>query len=98
MSDTTDEVNGGPFEVELAKRQLTVIVNPGQSILQALQEAGVEAPFSCAEGVCGTCLTQVKAGVPDHWDMYLTPEEQEKNDCMMICISRSKSKKLVLDL
>jgi vanillate O-demethylase ferredoxin subunit len=73
-------------------------VQAGQSILQTLHDAGIEAPFSCGEGVCGTCLTQVKEGVPDHWDMYLTPEEQEKNDCLMICISRSKSKRLVLDL
>ena len=73
-------------------------VAPNQTILQALQEAGVEVPFSCGEGVCGTCLTSVKEGEPDHWDMYLTPEEQEKGDCMMICISRSKSDRLVLDL
>lgn len=98
MSESVDEINGGAFEVVLAKRGLTVTVNPGQSILQALQEAGIEVPFSCTEGICGTCQTAVKEGTPDHWDMYLTPEEQEKNDCMMICISRSKSKRLVLDL
>jgi vanillate O-demethylase ferredoxin subunit len=98
MSEPVDEVNGGAFEVVLARRQQSVTVEPGQSILQALQEAGLEVPFSCGEGICGTCMTAVKEGVPEHWDMYLTPEEQEKNDCMMICISRSKSKKLVLDL
>ncbi len=86
------------FEVHLAQRNLTLKVPPEKSILQALQDAGVEVPFSCSEGVCGTCLTQVKEGEPEHWDMYLTPEEQEKNDCMMVCISRSKSPRLVLDL
>ena len=86
------------FEVHLAQRNLTLMVPPEKSILQVLQDAGVEVPFSCSEGVCGTCLTQVKEGEPEHWDMYLTPEEQEKNDCMMVCISRSKSPKLVLDL
>ena len=90
--------NDGAFEVFLAQRQISVKVAPSQTILQALQEAGVEVPFSCGEGVCGTCLTSVKEGEPDHWDMYLTPEEQEKGDCMMICISRSKSDRLVLDL
>lgn len=98
MSAEIDEVNGGPFEVVLAKSGQSLTILPGQSILRTLQEAGIEVPFSCGEGVCGTCLTQVKEGVPDHWDMYLTPEEQEKGDCLMICISRSKSKKLVLDL
>ena len=86
------------FEVYLAQRNLTLTVPPEKSILQVLQDAGVEVPFSCSEGVCGTCLTQVKEGDPEHWDMYLTPEEQEKNDCMMVCISRSKSSRLVLDL
>ena len=86
------------FEVHLAQRNLTLTVPPEKSILQVLQDAGVEVPFSCSEGVCGTCLTQVKEGEPEHWDMYLTPEEQEKNDCMMVCISRSKSPHLVLDL
>ena len=90
--------NDATFEVFLAQRQISVKVTSGQTILQALQEAGVEVPFSCGEGVCGTCLTSVKEGQPDHWDMYLTPEEQEKGDCMMICISRSKSERLVLDL
>jgi vanillate O-demethylase ferredoxin subunit len=91
MSDST-------FEVHLAQRNITLTVQPNQSILTALQDAGVEVPFSCSEGVCGTCLTKVKEGEPEHWDMYLTPEEQEKNDCMMVCISRSKSPRLVLDL
>lgn len=90
MSDT--------FEVHLAKRNLTLSVPPDQSILKVLQGAGVEVPFSCSEGVCGTCLTKVVEGEIDHWDMYLTPEEQEKGDCIMVCISRSKSPRLVLDL
>jgi ferredoxin len=98
MSADTDEVHGGAFEVVLAKSGRSLTVEPGKSILQVLQEAGIETPFSCGEGVCGTCLTQVREGVPDHWDMYLTPEEQEKGDCLMICISRSKSKRLVLEV
>ena len=98
MNNPIDEVEGGPFEVVLHKSQKTITVNPEQSILQAVQDAGVDVPFSCAEGVCGTCQTRVIQGVPEHWDMYLTPDEQEKNDFIMICISRSKSKTLVLDL
>jgi len=90
MSDT--------FEVHLAQRNMTLTVPPEKSILQVLQDAGVDVPFSCSEGICGTCLTKVKEGEPDHWDMYLTPEEQEKGDCIMVCISRSKSPRLVLDL
>jgi len=93
MNETPDT-----FEVHLAQRQQTLTVPPEKSILQVLQDAGVEVPFSCSEGICGTCLTRVKEGEPDHWDMYLTPQEQEKGDCIMVCISRSKSPRLVLDL
>lgn len=98
MKQAIDEVMGGPFEVVLTQQQRTLTVAPDQSILQALQQAGIEVPFSCGEGVCGTCLTRVTGGTPEHWDLYLTPEEQEKGDCLMICISRSKSKQLLLDL
>ncbi|MGI9152183.1 MAG: 2Fe-2S iron-sulfur cluster-binding protein [Limnohabitans sp.] len=94
----SDSANNGTFEVHLAQRNLTLTVQPDQSILQVLQNAGVEVPYSCSEGVCGTCLTKVKEGEPEHWDMYLTPEEQEQGDCMMVCISRSKSPRLILDL
>ncbi len=97
MSDT-ETAPAGSFEVVLDQSQTRVWVKPGETILQALQFAGIDTPYSCGEGVCGTCQTRVIEGEPDHWDMYLTPEEQEKGDCIMICISRSKSDRLVLDL
>ena len=88
----------GHFEVHLQKSDQTLKVRPDQSILSALQDAGHEVPFSCSQGVCGTCLTQVVAGTPDHWDMFLTPEEQATNTQMLICCSRSPTARLVLDL
>lgn len=93
-----NEQDKDSFEVHLAQRGLTLTVQPEQTILKVLLDAGVDVPFSCSEGICGTCLTRVKEGEPDHWDMYLSPEEQDKGDCMMVCISRSKSPRLVLDL
>ena len=90
--------DNGSFEVHLAQRNLTLTVAPDQSILKALQDTGVDVPFSCSEGICGTCQTKVLDGEPDHWDMYLTPEEQAKGDTIMVCISRCKSPRLVLDL
>jgi vanillate O-demethylase ferredoxin subunit len=88
----------GSFEVHLQKSGQTLKVGKEQSILNALQDAGHEVPFSCSQGVCGTCLTQVVAGTPDHWDMFLTPEEQATNTQMLICCSRSQTARLVLDL
>jgi ferredoxin len=53
---------------------------------------------SCAEGTCGTCETGVLDGRPDHRDSVLTADEQAANDCMLICVSRSCTDRLVLDL
>jgi vanillate monooxygenase ferredoxin subunit len=75
-----------------------VVVPPGQSIVQALAGAGVNVMTSCEQGVCGTCLTTVLAGEPDHRDAYLTPEERAANDRMLPCCSRARSPRLVLDL
>jgi len=94
----TPLADDGSFEVQLQKSGQMLQVSKDQSILKVLQDAGHDVPFSCSEGVCGTCLTRVVAGKPDHWDMYLTPEEQEKGDCIMVCCSRSQTARLVLDL
>jgi vanillate O-demethylase ferredoxin subunit len=70
----------------------------GQSAAQALIAAGVPLLTSCEQGVCGTCLTGVLAGEPEHRDLYLTPEEQAANDQFTPCCSRARSDRLVLDL
>jgi vanillate O-demethylase ferredoxin subunit len=69
-----------------------------RSIVQALAEAGVTVATSCEQGVCGTCLTRVIEGVPEHRDLYLTPEEQAAGDQFLPCCSRARSARLVLDL
>lgn len=86
------------FEVQVASSGRRVGVAPGQSVVAALAAAGVEIQTSCEQGVCGTCLTRVLAGTPDHRDAYLTPEEQAANDQFLPCCSRAKSPLLVLDL
>ena len=88
----------GSFQVRLASSGRIVVVPKDQTVVQALAQAGVEVQTSCEQGVCGTCLTRVLEGEPDHRDMYLTPEEQAKNDQFTPCCSRSKSAVLVLDL
>ena len=86
------------FEVKLASSGRVIKVEKDKTIITALAAAGVEIPFSCEQGVCGTCLTRVLEGVPDHKDNYLTPEEQAANDQLLPCCSRAKSPMLVLDL
>ncbi len=86
------------FKLKLASSGRLVTVAKDQTVVQALAAIGVEIPTSCEQGVCGTCLTRVLDGEPDHKDMYLTPEEQAANDQFTPCCSRSKSAMLVLDL
>ena len=70
----------------------------GVSILQALEGAGLAPLNSCREGICGTCETPVLSGDIDHRDSLLSEEEREAGDTMMICVSRCKGQRLVLDL
>jgi ferredoxin-NADP reductase len=75
-----------------------VQVGADESILDALRRTGIPALSSCQEGICGTCETKVLAGVPDHRDQLLSEEERESGETMMICVSRCRSERLVLDI
>ncbi|MBA1274543.1 PDR/VanB family oxidoreductase [Stutzerimonas azotifigens] len=90
--------SGESFEVVAAKSGKSVQVAEGQTILEALGTLGIKIEVSCEQGVCGTCLCDVLEGEPDHRDVYLTDEEKEANDQILVCCSRAKSKKLVLDI
>lgn len=92
------DTGGDGFQVELSRSGQTVPVAAGQSIVAALKAVGVRVEVSCQQGVCGTCLCDVLDGIPDHRDSYLTDEEKDANDQMMLCCSRSRTPKLVLDL
>lgn len=86
------------FEVELAATGKTLVVEPGASILDRVLEVVPDWPWACREGYCGTCETAVISGTPEHHDDVLTDEEREAGDVMMICVGRSCSPSLVLDI
>ncbi|TFL14367.1 oxidoreductase [Pusillimonas caeni] len=86
------------FEVKIASTGQVFTIPADKPITQVLDDAGVFIPVSCEEGVCGTCLTRVLEGTPDHRDLYLTDAEHEANDQFTPCCSRSKSPMLVLDI
>ncbi len=94
----TGAAGDGGFELELASSGRVIPVAADQTALAALLAAGLDIPMSCEQGVCGTCLTGVKSGVPDHRDQYLTPEERAANNQFLPCCSRASSPRLVLDL
>jgi cytochrome P450/ferredoxin-NADP reductase len=94
----TEPVLHEAFEVYLASSDLTLTVPEDKSILTMVEEAGVPVLSSCAEGTCGTCETPVLEGIPDHRDSILDEDERAAADCMMICVSRACTPRLVLDL
>lgn len=86
------------FTVELRKSQKTFEVTPDTTLHKQLLALKVHVPFSCEEGICGSCETRVLEGTPDHRDMVLSASEQASNQVMMVCVSGCKSERLVLDL
>ncbi|MDI4665622.1 PDR/VanB family oxidoreductase [Xanthobacter autotrophicus] len=89
---------GAPFELRLQRSGRSVRVGEGQSALEALHGAGVPLSASCEQGVCGTCLTPILEGEPEHRDTCLTVAERARNDCFTPCVSRARSPYLLLDL
>ena len=89
---------GAAFEVELSRSGKVLQVPPERSLLDVVREAVPGIEFSCSEGICGTCETSVLSGDIDHRDDLLTDEEKQAGDTMMICVSRCRSARLVLDL
>ncbi|SHK50695.1 MAG: oxidoreductase [Paraburkholderia sp.] len=86
------------FEVEIASTGQVLQVPPERTLVDVLHESGLDVPVSCTQGFCGTCITRVLDGVPDHNDLCLSDDDKAANNCMTPCVSRSKSPRLVLDL
>ena len=86
------------FEVELKGSGRVYKIPAGKTILDVLLEAGEDPIHDCKRGDCGICQTTVISGIPDHRDYILSESEKASNKVMQICISRAKTKRLVLDL
>ncbi|CAO3426263.1 PDR/VanB family oxidoreductase [Azospirillum endophyticum] len=93
-----EDASDGSFEVVCARSGVTVTVAAGTSVLEALDAAGVPVASSCEQGICGTCETTVLEGEPDHRDSVLSDAERGAGKTMMLCVSRARSARLVLDI
>ena len=87
-----------PFDVRIASTGKVIHVASGTTVVAALASHGILIPTSCGQGVCGTCVTGVVEGEPDHRDRVLSREQQLRNDCFMPCCSRARGAMLTLDL
>lgn len=88
----------GGFVLQLSRVGRCLEVPPGKSMLDVLLDAGIDVPYSCMQGVCGSCRLTVIEGTPDHRDGYLSDNQRAANDAVIPCCSGSLSQRLVLDL
>jgi len=84
------------FELVLARSQMRLPVEPGESMADVLQLAGIAIDTLCEQGVCGTCVTRWLDGAPEHRDSCLSAEEQRTH--LAVCCARSQGATLTLDL
>ncbi len=90
---------GEPFEALLARSGMVVQVYAEQSLLEAIESAGIDAPYLCRGGVCGACETDVLEleGELIHNDHWLSEAEKISGTKIMPCVSRAKCTRIVLD-
>lgn len=93
----TDAGPAHPFTVRCAESAVTVEVATGQSMLDAMLEAGIDLNFDCREGTCGTCELDLLDGEADHRDAVLTAEERAEGKLIFPCVSRARNARLVVD-
>lgn len=86
------------FQLVLAKSQQTVEVGADESALEALERIGIDHPYACREGLCGTCEVRVLEGQPDHKDNVLSDQERTAGQRFIPCISRCSGPQLVIEL
>lgn len=98
VAPSADASQDTRFEVELARSGRVLVVEPGQFLIDVLHAHGCPVMCSCTQGICGSCMTPVLSGTPEHRDAILSDAERAANDRMTVCVSRARSQRLVLDL
>jgi vanillate monooxygenase ferredoxin subunit len=97
-TSSTDTQEQQAFELVLKSNGRIIRVGAEQSAYEALAAAGIDIPVSCEQGICGSCITRIVDGIPDHHDQFMTAEEHASNTFFTPCCSRSKSPQLLIDL
>ncbi len=97
-AEPLEEADTDSFKIKIASTGAVYTVKPDETIVDVLADNGIDVMVSCQQGICGTCVTKVLDGIPDHHDHILSDEEKAANDQMTVCCSRAKSETLILDL
>ena len=91
------EAGDTALEVVLQRTGRTLQVPADKTILDVMIEAGLDPMYDCTRGECGTCITEVLEGEPEHRDYILTDAEKAAGKHICVCVSRAKTGRLVLD-
>lgn len=97
-AETSPQQGDQSFEVQIASTGKTYQIPTDKTVFEVLEKAGIDIPVSCEQGICGSCVTGVLRGEPDHRDHFLTDDEKAAGNCFTPCCSRAKSPSLLLDL
>lgn len=89
---------GEPFVLHLAASGIDIAVAGDQTMLEAIEAAGIDTPSLCRGGACGVCILPLREGEPEHRDHFLSAAERAAGCHVMPCVSRSRSATLVLDI
>lgn len=87
---------GNAFNVKVEGLNKEISVGESESLLEALEREGIEAPFSCRGGACGQCVVRVVEGEVDHRDFFLSDEQRAAGNCMTPCVSRASGRALTI--
>ncbi|MDU7557620.1 MAG: iron-sulfur cluster-binding domain-containing protein, partial [Pseudomonas sp.] len=93
-----DSSHDGSFSVKVASSGQIIEIPADKTVVAVLESHGIDIPMSCEQGVCGTCETRILEGQAEHNDQYLSDDEKAAQQTMMICVSRARGERLVLDL
>lgn len=96
-ADAAPQEGNAAFNIQINDGRI-FRVSAEQSVAQCLEANGIVIPLSCEQGICGTCVTPVREGIPDHRDSYLTEQEHASNTIFTPCCSRARTAHLVLDV
>ena len=97
FTEAAAEAGDRGFELVLRQSGMTLPVPPDKSIIDVMEEAGLDPLYDCRRGECGVCTTDVIEGEIDHRDLYLSEAEKKSGKVMQICVSRARGRRLVLD-
>lgn len=87
------------FTVRVPRLGREVVVRENESMLDALEAAGIEVISECRRGECGLCAVEIVGcdGDVDHRDVFFSERQHTENRRMCACVSRAANGGVTID-